>query len=112
MKKNVLNTSFRSDTQATDSTCRGWRAKRAATKALRQTAPVIRRHRAKSSSVLPTCSATFTKWGPQAFWPKTWQSSMCDSHVSGCQLLPCMAVKAQTRPALVSPWKTLGLLVT
>ncbi len=36
----ALSTSLRSATQATDSTCRGWTANRAATRKLRQTAPV------------------------------------------------------------------------
>jgi hypothetical protein len=40
-KKNVLNTSFRSATQATDSTCSGWSANSAATIPLRHRAPVI-----------------------------------------------------------------------
>ena len=39
MKKNPLNTSLRSATQATDSTRSGWMANTAATKALRQNAP-------------------------------------------------------------------------
>ena len=38
-KKNVLSTSLRSATQATDSTCSGWSANSAATKALGQNAP-------------------------------------------------------------------------
>ena len=40
-KKRPLSTSLRSATHATDSTCSGWTAKTAATKALRQSVPVI-----------------------------------------------------------------------
>ena len=43
MKKNVLRTSFRSEIQATDSTCSGCSPNSAATSPLRHTAPVIRR---------------------------------------------------------------------
>ncbi|HAM36928.1 MAG TPA: hypothetical protein DEB40_06830 [Elusimicrobia bacterium] len=51
----MLSTSFLSATQATDSTCRGWIAKRAATHALRHGAPVMRDSAAKSSSTLRIC---------------------------------------------------------
>ena len=51
MKKNVLSTSFRSETQATDSTCNGMQAKSAATKALRQNAPVRRLSSPNSNAV-------------------------------------------------------------
>ena len=53
-QKNVLSTSFRSDTQATDSTCSGWIANSAATTALRPTVPVMRRSAMNSSSVFAT----------------------------------------------------------
>ena len=29
------------------------------------------------------CSSTLVRWCPQAFRPKSWQSSMCDSVASG-----------------------------
>jgi hypothetical protein len=41
IKNNALSTSFRSDTQATDSTWSGCTAKKAATRALAHSAPVI-----------------------------------------------------------------------
>src|SRR6266404_3248732 len=47
--KKVLNTSLRSAAHATDSTCAGCHAKRAATKALRQTAPVNCRNSPQSN---------------------------------------------------------------
>ena len=47
MKNSPLSTSFRSATQATDSTRNGWMANTAATKALGQRSPVIRRRTRK-----------------------------------------------------------------
>ena len=52
MAKSVERTSFRSAIHATDSTCAGWMAKSAATKALGQTAAVIRRSAAKRKQAL------------------------------------------------------------
>ena len=51
-QKNPLNTSFRSATHATDSTCSGWIAKSAATTALRQGCRVIRVRTANSRQAL------------------------------------------------------------
>src|ERR1019366_10293000 len=51
IQKNVHRTSFRSDTQATDSTCSGCSAKRKAATALGQRARVARCRNAKSSHV-------------------------------------------------------------
>src|SRR6185369_2650747 len=48
-QNNALRTSFRSATQATDSTCRGWSANKAATNELCQIEPVKRNRRSKSS---------------------------------------------------------------
>ena len=62
MKNSVLRTSLRSETQATDSTCKGCSPKSAATKALRQRAPVIRRSAMKSRTVLAACSTRLTTW--------------------------------------------------
>ena len=61
MKKNALSTSFRSATQATDSTCSGCQANNAATQALRHSAPVMRLRTRKSSSVLAVCSSRFVR---------------------------------------------------
>jgi hypothetical protein len=57
-QRHVLRTSFRSATQATDSTCSGWTPKSAATSALRQGAPVIASSSQNTRSVFTTCSAT------------------------------------------------------
>jgi hypothetical protein len=61
MKKKALSTSFRSATQATDSICKGCHANKAATKALRHTAPVICLSTAKRRSVLVMWNPRFTK---------------------------------------------------
>ena len=78
--------SLRSATQATDSTLKGWIAKIAATKALRQVNPVVRRRTRKSRMAVAAWRATFVKWCQPASIPKSWQSSMWESQVSGCQL--------------------------
>ena len=57
MKKSPESTSLRSETQATDSTCSGWTAKTAATKALRPTPRVMRASAKKSTSVAAAWSA-------------------------------------------------------
>jgi len=51
-QKNVLSTSFLSDTQATNSTCIGCRANRAATRALGHRALVTRAQNRNSRIVL------------------------------------------------------------
>jgi len=76
IQKKVLNVSLRSATQATDSTCKGCHPNSAATNALRQRAPVIRRRAANSSTVLPTCNNTPLRWWPQGRRPYSSQSSM------------------------------------
>jgi hypothetical protein len=48
IQKKVLSKFFRDDTQATDSTLRGCRAKRAATKLLFQSDPVVRLKKRRS----------------------------------------------------------------
>ena len=62
MRKSVLSTSFRSDTHATDSTCRGCQAKIAAANPLRQVAPVILFKIRKSSNALAACRNRFVTW--------------------------------------------------
>ena len=104
--------SFRSATQATDSTCAGWRAKSAATNALRQAAPVIRRSTRNQSAVLARWRARFVVWWSPACIPKSWQSSMWDSQVSGCQFAAWPLESAQTSPGALSPPRTIGLSVT
>ena len=58
MKKSPLKTSLRSATQATDSTRSGWMAKIAATHALGQSAPVIRRSAKSRRTAAAACNTT------------------------------------------------------
>ena len=106
MKNSVLKTSLRSEIQATDSTCKGCKPNSAATKALCQKAPVIRRSATKSRTVLVACSTTLTTWCQPALPLKSWQSSIWESIVTGCQLPTTMSVKAWTMPVKVKPWRT------
>src|SRR5215831_951807 len=85
-QKSVLNTSLRSATQATDSTCRGCNANNPATKALGHVCRVARRNVRKSSTLFAACSSTFVKWKPVGLTPYRLASNCNDSHVSGCQL--------------------------
>ena len=64
MKNNPLNTSLRSDTHATDSTCKGWMANSAATKAPGQNVPVSRRNKRNSSTAFAACRITLVRCGP------------------------------------------------
>jgi len=61
MKKNPLNTSLRSETQAIDSARRGWTAKSAATKALRHRLPVFCRKTNNSKTAVAACQITLTR---------------------------------------------------
>ena len=61
MKNKPLSTSLRSATHATDSTRKGWMAKTAATKALRQRAPVICRRSRKSTMTDAVWSRTLVR---------------------------------------------------
>ena len=61
MKNSPLNTSLRSATQATDSTLRGWIAKTAATQALGQSAPVIRRRARNRTIAAAACKSTLVR---------------------------------------------------
>ena len=83
--KNVLNTFLRSAIHATDSTFNGCTANSAATNALRHAMPVMARRTTNKSAVFAPWSNAFTRWCHPGRKPKIWQSSMCDSHVSGCQ---------------------------
>gem|GEM_PF-3964713 len=60
-KKNPLNTSLRSDTQATDSARNGWTANSAATNALRHRLPVSCRNTKNSNIALAACHSTLTR---------------------------------------------------
>ena len=61
MKNSPLKTSLRSATQATDSTRRGWMAKTAATHALGQSAPVIRRSTRNRRTAAAACKSTLVR---------------------------------------------------
>lgn len=112
MKKRVLRTSFRSATQATDSTWTGWSANSAATKALRHRAPVIMSSSRNRSTVLAMWKATLVKWWPRGFRPNSWQSAIWESQVSGCQFPISKVVKAHLTLSTVSPVRTCGFAVT
>ena len=62
LKNTPDNTSLRSDYHATDSACKGWIAKTAATKPLRHGSSVIRTNAKKSSSTLTMCRNRFVRW--------------------------------------------------
>ena len=110
--KNVESRSLRSETQATDSTCSGWKAKRAAATRESMAAPVIRARTRKRTAAFTACSPAFTRWCAPGSWPKSWTSSMCDSQARGCQLATDRVVNAQRIPSAVSPAATTGLAVT
>ena len=59
--KKVLNTSLRSAIQATDCTCKGCNANKAATKPLRTIFPVNRQITQNSRNVLPVCNNTLVR---------------------------------------------------
>ncbi len=69
-QRKVDRTSLRSDTQATDSTCNGWRAKRPATTREGTTRPVIRASTLASSRVLARCRTRLTRWWPKGSVPE------------------------------------------
>jgi len=79
----VLSTSFRDAIQATDSTCRGWRANRNATRALRQRAPVILRRRRRRRTEFAMCRRRLVRWCFPASSPKSSTSVMWESQVRG-----------------------------
>jgi len=86
-QKKALRRFFRSATHATDSTWRGWKAKRAATRALRQMVPVVFFSRVNKSRVLAMWSRRFVKWWKIGSRPKSWQSRMWLREVNGCHEL-------------------------
>jgi hypothetical protein len=55
--------------------------------------------------------ARLTRWWGPGFRPKSWTSSMCESHVSGCQFAALTVVKAQAAPRAVRPRPTIGFFV-
>ena len=69
MKKKALRTSFRSAIHATDSTCSGCSANKAATNALRQRAPVRRFSATNSRLALTLWSKRLVRWCPLGFNP-------------------------------------------
>src|SRR5579885_3495599 len=98
MKKTALSTSLRSAIHATDSTCSGCTANKAATNALRQNAPVICRSTRNRRIAATACKSTFVRWCPAGFRPYSRQSSMCEIIVTGCQLRATLCVNAQRIP--------------
>ena len=103
IQKNALNTSLRSAAHATDSTCKGCQANKAATNALRHSAPVSCLNQRNSSNVFATWKSRLVRWWPPGFKPNNWQSNMCEIHVSGCQLAASVFSNAQTIPGHVRP---------
>jgi hypothetical protein len=79
------NRLFRSVIHATVSTWSGCQAKTAATNAAGQKAPARRRSTRKSRATLAEWKKTLTRWCAPAFTPNHSQSSMWESHASGCQ---------------------------
>ena len=71
-----------------------------------------RSRRMNNRTALAVWKRTLMMWCIPALRPKSWQSSMCESQVSGCQLLACQAVNAHWTPAHVRPFRTGGLSVT
>ncbi len=63
----------------------------------------------KSRSVLKVCIRTLTRRCGPGFSPNSSMSTMCDSHVSGCQYPAWIIVKARTTPDHVRPSATIGL---
>ncbi len=112
MPRKVESTSFRSATQATDSTCRGCKANKAATMPLRHTDPVIRRSASSSTIELPACNARFTRCMARLERPKSCTSSISDHHVSGCQLACHSVVSAQVTESQLSPSRRCGFSYT
>src|SRR5258705_6411638 len=112
IQKSPLSTSLRSEIQATDSTWSGWSANTAATKAERQKAPVIETNKRKVIAAVAAWIAALTRWWPPGSTPNSWQSSMWESQVRGCQFAAREVVKAQMTPSRVRPAWTVGFSLT
>src|SRR5262249_32294168 len=107
--KNVLSTSFRSDTQATDSTWSGRHAKSPATSADGQSFCVIPLRKRNSRTELAVCKSRLVKRNPPGFNPYTCLSRMTEIDVNGCQLQQYPVVNAHPTPRQVKPDATCGL---
>ena len=92
--------------------CIGCHAKSAAMNADGHNLSVSRTSNRSSNAVFAACNKMFVRCGPAGLWPKRLVSIMCDSQVSGNQLLACMVVKAHLMPANVRPFCTMRLSVT
>jgi len=112
MKKNPLSTSLRVDTQATDSTCSGCRAKTPAANALGQGSLERRSSARKSSNAPATWRARLVAWKAPGSSPKSSASSIQERRVSGNQLAPWKLVKAQTKLSRRRPARTSGRSLT
>ena len=121
MPNSPLSTSFRSVTQATDSTCSGWTAKMAAVNALGHKWPVIARSTRKSSTTFAACSATLTacilaasRAGSGGLVPcrSSCASAISDSNVRGVHFAETRLVKAQATDLVLNPPSTCAFAVT
>ena len=112
MKNNPERTSLRSATQATDSARSGCTAKTRATRAEGQLLRVRASSARKSRAAVSACSTTLVRWCGPGSMPKSWTSSMWESHVKGCQLDAWTLVKAHEIPSRLRPRATTGLRVT
>ncbi len=111
-KKSVESRSFRSEIQATDSTCSGWTANRAATTQLRARAPVRRSRTTQSSTESTRCQKTLARCIHPGSTPNSETSAIRDSQVSGCQFASESDVNAHRAPSQVSPRWTTGFVAT
>ena len=57
------------------------------------------------------CRRTFTRCGHHGCVPNNWQSTMCDSIVTGCQLRATSLCHTHLKPLTVRPAFTTGFAV-
>src|SRR4051794_4998873 len=110
--KKVLKMSLRSEIHATDCTCIGWMAKKAAKKKLHHKARVMRAKIKKTRKVFRQCSPIFVKWCGPALTPKNCTSSAWEIHVIGCQFAAMQLFIAQPTVSTDRPLRTCGFPVT
>ncbi|HAL91829.1 MAG TPA: hypothetical protein DCM68_02235 [Verrucomicrobia bacterium] len=112
MKKKPLSTSLRAAIHATASTRVGCHANSAATNALRQREPVIRKSTQNKRAAFAACSRTFIRWCPCGPGPNTSMSAMYEIHNSGSHHCSCTVVNACLTASPRSPPVTIGLSIT
>ncbi|MBK7877016.1 MAG: hypothetical protein IPJ77_14935 [Planctomycetes bacterium] len=103
---------MRSATHATDSTCSGWSANSAATSHATPKRAVQRITSMPSSTDASTCKPSDTKWCAPGASPNSSTSSMCDSHVKGCQFAASPDVNAYAKAPFDNPARTTAFSVT